>query len=139
MATMSSGDGSVGNEVFSVTEALKGREGSAPLAALGWAPGGAALITGGADWTADSTASSESELTSECSTLPLPSSCVTLPAPPLPSSAKLTWAALRRRVVGGVEPVGASSLLLLPRCGGDLWGLDGWSCDAPASASLPAT
>ena len=65
MATMSSGDGWVGNEVFSVAEALKGGAGSAPLTALGWAPGGAALIAGGADWTADSTASSESELTSE--------------------------------------------------------------------------
>jgi hypothetical protein len=76
MATMSSGDGWVGNEVFSVAEALKSGEGSAPLAALGWAPGGAALIAGGADWTADSTASSESELPSE----------------PLSSSAKLTRA-----------------------------------------------
>jgi hypothetical protein len=70
MATMSSGDGWVGNEVFSVAEALEGCEGSAPLAALGWAPGGVA-IAGGADWTADSTASSESE-------------------EPLPSSARLT-------------------------------------------------
>ena len=59
----------------------------------------------------------------------------------------LIWAALKRRRVGGVWPVvgeRASSLLLLPRCGGEVWSLDGW-CSAGAvlgalaTASLPAS
>jgi hypothetical protein len=76
ISSISSGDGLVENEVFRCFEALGEREGSAPLAALVWLPRGAALIAGGADLTADSTASSESELSSE----------------PLPSSAKLARA-----------------------------------------------
>ena len=76
ISSISSGDGSVENVVFRCFGALGEREGSAPLAALVWLPEDAALIAGGADLTADSTASSESELSSE----------------PLQSSVKLTRA-----------------------------------------------
>ena len=58
ISSISSGEGWVENEVFRCFEALGEREGSVPLAALVWVPGGAALIAGGADLTADSTASS---------------------------------------------------------------------------------
>jgi hypothetical protein len=62
-------------------------------------------------------------------------------------AAGLIWAALKRRMAGGVWPdegERAPSLLLLPRFGGEVWSLDGWGSagavlGALATATLPAS